>query len=238
MKNLLCRAVFLVVLTGIGVAAWASPAAAGELKLSIADGRVTLIAQDVPIRQILAEWARIGKTTIVNGDKLTGPALTLELVDRPEREVLEVLLRSASGYIAAQRAVILTGASVFESVMILPTSRGPVGVAASAPPTQFPRPGIQPTQQMPVQQQMPVMDEDDPVETPNPAGVIGNQPAAFPPGMFPPPNQGQPGQQQPVLTAPRPGMLPPPPPGQPNPYGTPGPLPPGVRPPGGQGETP
>ena len=94
----------------------------------------------MPLRQILAEWARVGQTTIVNGDKLTGPPITLQLVDRPEREVLEVLLRSASGYIAAQRQVSLAGASVFESVMILPTSRGPVGVAASAPPTPFPRP--------------------------------------------------------------------------------------------------
>jgi hypothetical protein len=231
MNNLLCRSVSLVVLAGVAIAGSASPAAAGELTLSIANGRVTLIAQDVPIRQILAEWARIGKTNIVNGDKLTGPALTLQLVDRPEREVLEVLLRSASGYIAAPRAVSLSGASVFESVMILPTSRGPVGVAASAPPSQFPRPGMQ---QQPVQQ-MPVMEEDEPVDTPNQPGVIGNQPV-FQPGMFPQPNQG-PNQvpQQPVLTAPRPGMLPAPPPGQPNPYGTP--LPPGVRPPGGEGDS-
>ena len=33
-------------------------ALAGELKLTIANGRVTLIAQDVPVREILAEWAR------------------------------------------------------------------------------------------------------------------------------------------------------------------------------------
>jgi hypothetical protein len=196
------------------------PASAGELKLTIADGRATLIAQDVPLRQILAEWARIGKTHIVNGDKLTGPPITLQLIDRPEREVLEVLLRSASGYIAAQREVTLAGASVFSSVMILPTSRGPVGVASTAPPSQFPNPRLN---QQPVP--MPVMEDDDPVEAQpvNPPGVQPN----FPPGVFP-----QPGEQpQPVLTAPRPGMLPPPPTTQPNPYG-PGPLPPGVRPPG------
>lgn len=220
MKNLLRRVVFLAVLAGSAAAGSVQPAAAGELKLTIIDGRVTLIAQDVPLRQILAEWARIGKTNIVNGDKLTGPPVTLQLVDRPEREVLEVLLRSASGYIAAQRTVTLAGASLFESVMILPTSRGPVGVAASAPPSQFPRP----PQQMP----MPVMEDDEQVEAQqvNQPGMQPGMQPNFPPGMFPQPGEQQ---QQPVMTAPRPGMLPPPP-VQPNPYG-PGPLPPGIRPP-------
>jgi len=214
----------MVVFAGSVVAGSVTPAAGGELKLTLADGRATLIAQDVPLRQILAEWARIGKTNIVNGDKLTGPPVTLQLVDRPEREVLEVLLRSASGYIAAPRLVSLAGASVFESVMILPTSRGPIGVATTAPPSQFPRPGMQ---QPPP---MPVMDDDEPVETPVNQQVPGMP--NMPPGMFQPPggpNQGQ----QPVLTAPRPGMLPPAPGQQPNPYGQP--LPPGVRQPGGPG---
>ena len=111
MKNSLCRALSLVVFAGPLVAGSVLPAAAGDLKLTLANGRATLIAQDVPLRQILAEWARIGKTNIVNGDKLTGPPVTLQLVDRPEREVLEVLLRSASGYIAAQRAGQPGGAS-------------------------------------------------------------------------------------------------------------------------------
>ena len=37
------------------------------------NGRVTLIADNVPLRQILPEWARVGQTKIVNGDKLSGP---------------------------------------------------------------------------------------------------------------------------------------------------------------------
>ena len=143
-------------MAGSAVAGSALPAAAGDLKLTLADGRATLIAQDVPLRQILAEWARIGKTNIVNGDKLTGPPITLQLVDRPEREVLEVLLRSASGYIAAQRQVTLAGASVFESVMILPTSRGPVGVASQRAAVAVPASGHAAA--------MPVMEDDEPVE--------------------------------------------------------------------------
>ena len=53
------------------IAGSASLAAASDLKLTLDNGRATLIAKDVPLRQILDEWARIGKTTIVNGDKLT-----------------------------------------------------------------------------------------------------------------------------------------------------------------------
>jgi len=231
------------------VAGSASLATAGDLKLTLANGRATLIAQDVPLRQILDEWARIGKTTIVNGDKLAGPPLTLQLIDLPEREVLDVLLRSASGYIVAQRAITVAGASQFDRVMILPVSRGPVGVVSSAPPpTQFGRPANV-LQQMPMQ--MPVVDDDDPIETPQMVGPNNpnnpnnpnlnnpnspnnpntpNNPQALPniPAM-----QG-PGSQ-PALTAPRPGMLSAPPPGQPNPYGPPGQVPPFVRPPGGPG---
>jgi hypothetical protein len=223
-----------VVLTVL-VAGSASLAAAGDLTLTLANGRATLIAQDVPLRQILDEWARVGNTTIVNGDKLMGPPMTLQLVDRPEREVLDLLLRSASGYIAAPRGRNLTGASQFERVMILPVSRGPVGMASAPPPppTQFGRPPST-VQQMPT----PIADDDDPVEPPQ---------VMVPPGMgpqnVPTPNpfQAQPGQQVPV-TAPRPGILPAPPPGQPNPYGAPGttgaPVPtPFVRP-GGPGGPP
>jgi hypothetical protein len=226
------RFVFVLAFAGGGVPA--ATAAAGDLTLTLGNGRATLIAQDVPLRQILAEWARLGQTSIVNADKLNGPALTLQLVDRPEREVLEVLLRSASGYIAAERAVNIVNASVFERVMILPTSRGPVGVAAAAPPPQFGRPNMsqqqlqqQQMQQMQMQQQPPVEDEDEPMD-PN---VPTNQPMANQPGPpFPnAPAQGQPGQQPPVVTSPRPGMLPAPPGGQPQtPYGNP----PNIRPPG------
>jgi hypothetical protein len=228
----------------------ASLSTAGDLKLTLNNGRATLIAQDVPLRQILDEWARIGKTVIVNADKLNGPPMTLELVDRPEREVLDLILRSASGYIAAQRDISVPGASVFDKVMILAVSHGPVGAANSAPSPFNNRPAM-PMQMQQMPQQIP---DDDVIE----------QPQILPPGVIPPngamPNpmmqQVPPGQQAP-LTAPRPGQLPAPPVGQPNPYAQPngpgGPPsgpgmqapvpgaipPPFVRPPGGPGgETP
>jgi hypothetical protein len=222
MKTFLCGTALVVLMAG---APSVARAAAGDLKLTINSGRVTLVAQDVPLRQILAEWARLGQTTIVNGDKLNGPPLTLQLVDRPEREVLDLLLKSASGYIAAQRPVLIANASAFDRVMILPTSRGPVGVA-SPPPPQF-GPGRPNMGQMQMQLPPPVADEDEPMDP----AVPTNQPMVTQPGPPYPNAPAQvPGQQPPVLTSPRPGMLPAPPgaPGE-NPYGA---QPPNVRPPG------
>ena len=40
---------------------------------------------------------------IVNGERVAGPAVTLELQDVSERQALDVLLRGVSGYIVAPR---------------------------------------------------------------------------------------------------------------------------------------
>ena len=140
----------------------------------------------------------------MKADKLNGPPLTLQLVDRPEREVLDFVLKSASGYIAAQRPVLLANASQFDRVMILPISQGPVGVAAAPPQPQFGpgRGNMGPQMQLPP----PVADEDEPMEPPT------QQPSC--PSLdrrFRTRPRQQPGQQPPVMTAPRPGMLPAPP---------------------------
>ena len=104
------------------------------------DGRVTLIADNVPLRQILQEWARVGQTKIVNAEKMNGPNLTIQLVNMPERDALDILLRSAAGYIAAPRPVALPGAAIFDRVTIMATSRAPAATASAAPPPTFQRP--------------------------------------------------------------------------------------------------
>ena len=224
------RCLMLVAMLGI-----ASSAGAQELKISMANGRVTLVATDVPLRQILAEWARIGDTRIVNGDKLSGPPLTLQLVDYPEGRALDVLLREAAGYMAAPRGVDQPGASMYDRILILPTSRPPA-VTATTTPAPFNR-NLMP-QPMPV----PVDDDDGEPSDQGPVPPPGMVPQGAPvpgapmPGAQPLPPGVQPGpQQQPVFTAPRPGMVPQPQqPGVPNPY-APGARPqnPPGRPPGG-----
>jgi len=112
----------------------AGPASAAELRLEISGGFVTLVATDTPLGQILAEWARVGGTRIVNGERITGPPVTIQLQQMPEREALAVLLRSAAGYLAAPRRAGSAGASMYESVMILAASTPPAA-AATAPST-------------------------------------------------------------------------------------------------------
>lgn len=177
---------------------------AGELKLTIQNGVVTLIAEDVPLATVLAEWARIGQTQIVNGDKVFTP-VTLQIIDQPEHKALDILLRSVAGYMVAERPTMLAGASVFDRIMILPTSRPPANIGPlSSPPVFAPRPI--PTQPVPD------MDDEEPVVIP-PQG-------AQQPGMQPQP--GMPGATpQGPLTAPRPGQLPQPTPQQPVPFGSP-----------------
>lgn len=203
-------------------------ATAGELKLTIDKGLVTLLAQDVPLSAIMAEWARIGQTRVINGEKILTP-VSLQLVQVPERKALDILLRSASGYMLAERTAPITNASAFDRIMILPTSHAPVNTApVNVPPPAFnnvPRP-------IPAEP-MPDMDDDGP--DPN---------TPMPPGTGPQAAPGQPelpGTQRPELqgnvplTLPRPGQLPAPAPQQPVPVGAP--RPPGSLP-GGPGGTP
>jgi hypothetical protein len=251
-KSLLCL-VFAVAAFGVA----ASTATAGELSVKIADGRATIIAKDVPVRQILAEWAKVGDTKIMHGEKVPGGPVTLELIDVPEKEALDVLLRTAAGYIAAPRPANLAGASQYDRVIVLATSRAPAATTSLTPPPFGNRAGVQ----MPPQPQLPPDDDDGtpgdqgpnapPIMGPNgplpafpgaPNGaVVGpNGQIVGPGGVINGPNgpitigpNGLPVNVQPTTTS-RPGQLPQQP-QVPNPNGTqprPGPMP--VRP-GGEG---
>ena len=114
-----------LVLAPVAPMAWAS-----ELELSMNNGRVTILAQDVSVKDILAEWGRVGNTTIVDADQLEEQRLTLELVGVPEAQALRTLLRTASGYMAAPRAVTADGVSRFDRILIMATTK-PVGRVAT-----------------------------------------------------------------------------------------------------------
>ena len=202
-------------LFSLGVAAFlATPSGvdARELKVSMNGGLVTIIADDVPLSSVLAEWARIGQTKVVNGEQIF-TRVTFHIVDMPERKALDIVLRSVAGYMTAERATAIAGASAFDRIMILPTSRPPAnaGPIMNAPPVFAPpRPAAPP---------VPEVDDDPP----------GVTPPGMPPGMMPQNVPGM-GPQQPQgpLTSPRPGPLPTSP-QQPVPFGAPAkpPAPPG-----------
>jgi hypothetical protein len=129
------------VLVLVAALAWAAPAAAQSVTLKFRDGLVTLVAENASIRQILAEWTRLGGTRFVDADRVSSAPVTLELVDVPERQAIDVLLRDVSGYIAAARQS-APGASALASVFIVPTSSVPRPLAAvsSSPPVAAPGP--------------------------------------------------------------------------------------------------
>jgi hypothetical protein len=110
----------------------AAPAAA-EVRVSINDGHVSVSAKDATVAQILAEWARVGQTRIVNAERVPGSPLTLELTNVPEAQALDTLLRSVSGYLAAPRANPVANASQYDRIFLLPTSTASPARAAAVP---------------------------------------------------------------------------------------------------------
>lgn len=122
-----------------------SATAAPGVQLSIGNGRVWLVTHGATVGQILAEWERVGGTRIINGDYVAGGPLTLEMRGVSELEALDVVLRSASGFIAADRTLDGTGLqpnrSRFDRIVVLPEGARPDPTlrAAAPPPVSPPR---------------------------------------------------------------------------------------------------
>jgi hypothetical protein len=127
----------LIAALGLVVAS-ALPATA-QVNLTISNGHVTLDATNVPARQILAEWARVGGTKVVGAEKITGAPLTLKFVDMPERQALDIILRNVAGFIAAPRRVADSGASAYDRILIMATT---TAVVANTPAPTGGRPGV------------------------------------------------------------------------------------------------
>lgn len=107
----------------VGVAASSATAAPG-VQLSIESGRVWLVTSGATVGQILAEWARVGGTRVINGDRVADGPLTLEMRGVPELQALEVVMRSTGGFIAAARtpgaATLPPNLSRFDRIVVLP----------------------------------------------------------------------------------------------------------------------
>jgi hypothetical protein len=189
--------------------------ARAEVKLSMDNGRVSITATNATAREILAEWARVGKTQIVNAERIAGAPMSIQLTNVYESQALDVIMRSVSAYIAAPRPEISASASRFDRIVILPTSTPPRNVAAPAPPS-FAQPQFNPPPPM-------ALDDDD-VAARNAAiqaqrGPIFNtfpQPQAPPqfgvPRSLPNPPAAQPGTVQMPVGVAVPGMIVQPPP--------------------------
>ncbi len=199
--------------------------ARAEVQIAIADGRVTIDAAGATIREILAAWAKVGQTRIVNAERVSGGPVTLHLQDVPEEQALEIILRSVSGYLAAPRANTIANASRYDRIFVMPTSTAPRNVPAPQP-AAMPQPIYNPTIQQP-----PPFEGDDEDPTSNPTLPPGQRgpvftfpqpggppptPVNVPPGTAPPVRQGPPPARGSAGVA-VPGMIvePPPPAQQP-----------------------
>jgi len=151
--------------------------------LTINGGRVSLSATNATVSQILAEWAKVGQTKIVNGERIPGGPMTLELTDVSELDAIDIVLRSAGGYLLAPRSTISVNTSRFDRILILPTS-SPQRPTVTAPPA--PAPGLRPPQFNPA---APPDENDDPAERPNAPnpGAPNARPPVF--NTFPQPPQ-------------------------------------------------
>ena len=220
------HALAVVVLLGAGASS-----ADAQVTLEFQDGKVKLQAQGASVSQILAEWARRGRTTIVNGERVAGPAVTLELQDIAEQQALDVVLRGVGGYLVAPRESVVVGASAFESIYILPTSSRPTN-AAPLPPQQQAQQQIQndfeddgppaggaralnPGARLPrdianVRAAIEADDNDEPETRPASSNPFGGAPGTVRPGAVTPgtPSPTPPGAITPAVPAPNtPGMI-------------------------------
>jgi hypothetical protein len=180
---------------GLLLTATVSTQAPGPRQLELSfdqQGRVTLVANNVTLREILAEWARRGGTTIMNLDKLAGAPIEypIRFENAPEMDVMQALLRGVAGKAYVPRLVGTPGASRLAIVHLTPTSNASGSVVASPNVPLSPQ---TPTRGAPE-------DEIPPVQRPQ----MGQSPPA--PGQPQQNMQQQQGLPQGYQQTPRPGM--------------------------------
>ena len=155
----------------LGAAVWlgAASTASADVQLTMQNGRVSIVAKDATVRQILTEWARVGHTKIVNVERIPGGPMTIELHNVTESQALEILLRAMSGYIAAPRpidaATQAANLSRFDRIIVMPTLASARPPVSNTPPPVFQQPAPQYTPP-------PVADDDADDEQPAPNVVV------------------------------------------------------------------
>lgn len=179
-----------ILLTLVLSALMAAPAGAQQLKMAFNQGLVTIDATSVPVRTVLSEWGKLGGTKVVGAERVAGAPLTLKLVNVPEAQALEVVLRSAAGYMAAPRNG-ATGASIYDRILVLATSSAPPPPSgrAASPPAAAQRPTAGTQRAIPPRFAPPEPTEEEMDEEPEDDPQTPGQPVF----TFPPP--GSAGQQ-------------------------------------------
>lgn len=171
------------------------------VQLAIREGRVWLTADHATVAQILAEWARVGHTQIVNAEQIGAEPLTIELRGVPELEALDVITRSVGGFMTVSRTAGLadeaSNLSRFSRLLIVPSSprvadraiRPSPAATDYAPPPPIQEPFINESGPRRVigPDGQPVPDDQEDAPPPPPRA-----PLALPPGTSMPPGFSEP----------------------------------------------
>ncbi|HTK28465.1 MAG TPA: hypothetical protein VL309_02885 [Vicinamibacterales bacterium] len=167
-----------LLVVAVGLLTCAASAASADVRVTIGNGRVSIVASNATLRQILEEWARVGQTKIVNVERVSGAPMTIELTNVPEDQALDILLRPVTGFMAGQRPERVMALSRFDRIVLIPgvaAPRAPVSAAAAAP-------AATPTFAQPAPPPFPAEDEE---ERPGPRQPVFNtfpQPTVVYPG--------------------------------------------------------
>src|ERR1051325_7175425 len=109
-------------------------AQASHVSLSIDERGVTLEARDATLREILAEWSRVGGTKVRNAEALDAKPVTLSLAGVSEREALDILLRDIGGYLLSARGAGGHTVSQFAGLLVVPARAVSPAAPATPPP--------------------------------------------------------------------------------------------------------
>jgi hypothetical protein len=194
MHTTLAAAVFIIALAGqdapqvVQIQPPAPAPAPRKLELTFdMQGRVTLVAQQVTVSEILAEWSRKGGTRIQGAERLGGGPIPVPLLfeNRPELEVIEALTRQAAGISVAPRLMGSAGASRFESIHIVATSAATA--SSPYPSAPYSNPSAPPIRGFPDDEIAPIVAPGarDPQQQPGAAQQPGARPNPTTPGGSP-----------------------------------------------------
>jgi len=122
-----------------------APRGERKLDLSFSNGTVALDAQNVSVREVVAEWQRRGGCQFVHADQLPAAPVALQLpAGTPELDALDSLFRALAtpttgyGYIVAPSTSHPANKSSCGAVYILATSRPSASASYGAAPVQAP----------------------------------------------------------------------------------------------------
>jgi len=132
------RAVFVAACTVLS----ATPISAqtADVRVSFANGRVSVAATGATLGDILREWARAGGSRFVNVDRIpVVERMTIRLENETELRALDILLRPLAGYAVTAKSHDAPGLSSVGRVLLMPGPSRPM-VYGQTPSAPYPTP--------------------------------------------------------------------------------------------------